>query len=73
MTAEVQHPKQEVKQASSDQPTKVDSGLPNFFDILFLIFLACMLGVVAWVGVLSHEEGLKTKPPNTMVKLGSNG
>ena len=61
MTAEVQHPNQEVAQPSSDQPTQVDSGLPNFFDILFLIFLACMLGVVAWVGVLSHEEGLKNE------------
>ena len=61
MTAEVQHSNQEVEQASSDQPTKVNSGLPNFFDILFLIFLTCMLGVVAWVGVLSHEEGLKNE------------
>ena len=61
MTAEVQHPNQEVAQPSSDQPTQVNSGLPNFFDILFLIFLACMLGIVAWVGFLSHEEGLKNE------------
>jgi hypothetical protein len=61
MTAEVHHSNQEVEPANSGQPPKVDSGLPNFFDILFLIFLACMLGLVAWVGVLSHEEGLKNE------------
>ena len=61
MTAEVHHSNPEVEQPSSDQPTKVNSGLPNFFDILFLIFLACMLALVAWVGVLSHEEGLKNE------------
>lgn len=37
------------------------SGKPNFFDILFLIFLAGMLAVVAWVGMLSYEEGVKNK------------
>jgi len=61
MTAEVHHSNQKVEQPGSDQPKKVESGLPNFFDILFLIFLACMLGIVGWVGVLSHEEGLKNE------------
>jgi hypothetical protein len=37
------------------------SGNPNFFDILFLVFLGCMLGLVAWVGLLSHEEGYKNE------------
>jgi hypothetical protein len=37
------------------------SGQPNVYDILFLIFLACVLACVAWVGVLSHEEGTKNK------------
>jgi hypothetical protein len=41
--------------------TAVVSGKPNFFDILFLIFLACMLCIVAWVGMLSYEEGVKNK------------
>jgi hypothetical protein len=61
MTAEVHHSNQEVEQPGKDQPKQVNSGLPNFFDILFLIFLACMLALVAWVGVLSHEEGLKNE------------
>jgi hypothetical protein len=41
--------------------TEVVSGKPNFFDILFLIFLACVLSVVAWVGMLSYDEGVKNK------------
>jgi len=41
--------------------SKVKSGMPNFFDTLFLIFLACMLVGVGWVGVLSHEEGKKNE------------
>jgi hypothetical protein len=45
---------------AATSPTIV-SGKPNFFDILFLIFLACMLGVVAWVGMLSYAEGVKNK------------
>lgn len=42
-------------------PAPVVSGKPNVFDILFLIFLGCILACVAWVGVLSHEEGTKNK------------
>ena len=41
--------------------TAVVSGKPNAFDILFLIFLTCMLAIVAWVGMLSYEEGVKNK------------
>ena len=52
-------PQQEAKEAG--QPEAVVSGYPNFFDILFLIFLTCMLVCVGWVGVLSHEEGYKNE------------
>jgi len=52
-------PQQEAKEA--DPPEAVVSGYPNFFDILFLLFLACMLVCVGWVGVLSHEEGYKNE------------
>jgi hypothetical protein len=37
------------------------SGKPNFFDTLFLIFLTLILACVAWVGMLSYEEGTKNK------------
>lgn len=37
------------------------SGKPNFFDILFLILLTCILAVVVWVGTLSYDEGVKNK------------
>jgi len=52
-------PANENKDAA--QPAPVVSGYPNFFDILFLIFLTCMLVCVGWVGVLSHEEGNKNE------------
>ena len=42
-------------------PIKVDSGKPNFGDTLFLIFLACMLVLVAWVGVLAYRDGMKNE------------
>ena len=60
MTANVHHSETESGQPDTAlvEP-KVNSGLPNFFDILFLIFLAGMLAMVAWVGVLSHEEAIK--------------
>jgi hypothetical protein len=61
MTAEVHHANEVLDQSDSNKPSQVNSGLPNFFDILFLIFLACMLVMVAWVGVLSHEEGIKNE------------
>jgi hypothetical protein len=62
MTANVHHSETESGQPDTAlvEP-KVNSGLPNFFDILFLIFLAGMLAMVAWVGVLSHEEGIKNE------------
>ena len=43
------------------KPTPVVSGYPNAYDILFLIFLVCVLVCVGWVGVLSHEEGNKNE------------
>lgn len=46
---------------NSAQTAPAVSGNPNVFDILFLILLACILACVAWVGVLSYEEGLKNK------------
>ena len=52
----------ESAQSNADaKPTPVVSGNPNVWDILFLIFLACVLVCVAWVGVLSHEEGIKNE------------
>jgi hypothetical protein len=52
----------ESAQSNEDaKPTPVVSGNPNVWDILFLTFLACMLVCVAWVGVLSHEEGNKNE------------
>ena len=52
----------DTDQAKGKAPTATAvSGKPNAFDILFLIFLACILACVAWVGVLSHEEGTKNK------------
>jgi len=62
MTANVHHSETESGQPDTAlvEP-KVNSGLPNFFDILFLIFLAGMVAMVAWVGVLSHEEGIKNE------------
>jgi len=40
---------------------KAVSGKPNFFDILFLIFLTLVLACVTWVGMLSYSEGIKNK------------
>lgn len=49
-------------QSNADaKPRPEVSGNPNVWDILFLIFLACVLVCVAWVGVLSHEEGNKNE------------
>jgi hypothetical protein len=60
MTENVHHSESEAEHPDTALvESKVNSGLPNFFDILFLIFLAGMLAMVAWVGVLSHEEGIK--------------
>jgi hypothetical protein len=43
------------------QPTPVNSGKPNLGDTLFLIFLGCMLVLVAWVGVLAYRDGIKNE------------
>ena len=57
------HPKEDgVSQKNTPpQPTPVNTGKPNLGDTLFLIFLACMLGLVAWVGVLAYRDGLKNE------------
>jgi hypothetical protein len=49
------------KPNEADKPTPVASGKPNLWDFLFLIFLACVLVGVAWVGVLSYAEGNKNE------------
>jgi hypothetical protein len=62
MTENVHHSETEAEHPDTALvESKVNSGMPNFFDILFLIFLAFMLVGVAWVGVLSHEEGKKNE------------
>ena len=62
MTDHVHHSEKEAEHPGSALvESKVNSGLPNLFDILFLIFLAGMLVMVTWVGVLSHEEGIKNE------------
>ena len=38
-----------------------DSGLPKFWDQIFLLFLACVIGLVAWIGVIEYREGHKTE------------
>ena len=50
-----------AKSNEDASPTPEVSGYPNVWDIMFLIFLACMLVCVGWVGVLSHEEGFKNE------------
>lgn len=37
------------------------SGLPNFWDILFLIALVCVLVFVSWAGTLNYRQGMKTE------------
>ena len=43
------------------QAAQANSGMPNKSDILFLIFLACVMATVAWVGVLAYKEGYKNE------------
>ncbi len=43
------------------QPIPAISGKPNLGDTLFLIFLGCMLVLVAWVGVLAYRDGMKNE------------
>jgi hypothetical protein len=62
MTDHVHHSETEAEHPDTVLvASKVNSGWPNLFDILFLLLLACMLTMVAWVGVLSHEEGIKNE------------
>ena len=60
MTDHVHHSVGEASiESSGTPPTKVNSGKPNFWDPVFLIFLACVLVLVAWVGVLAYADGMK--------------
>jgi hypothetical protein len=52
---------EQVQSSETSKAPPAVSGAPNFFDILFFIFLAFVLVGVAWVGVLSHEEGTKNE------------
>lgn len=62
MTDQVNHSEGGASIEKSGTPThKVNSGKPNFWDTLFLIFLACALVGVAWVGVLAHKDGMKNE------------
>ena len=62
MTDHVHHPETEAEHPDTALvESKVNSGMPNLYDILFLVFLMGMLAMVAWVGVLSHEEGIKNE------------
>ena len=46
---------------ATPQPTPANSGKPNLGDTIFLIFLGCMLVLVAWVGVLAYRDGMKNE------------
>jgi len=46
---------------ATPQPTPANSGKPNLGDSIFLIFLGCMLVLVAWVGVLAYRDGMKNE------------
>ena len=50
-----------TKPVNAAPTAKAVSGKPNFFDILFLIFLTLVLACVTWVGMLSYSEGIKNK------------
>ena len=52
---------EKVQSVETAQSAPAHSGAPTVWDIAFFIFLACMLVGVAWVGVLSHEEGSKNE------------
>jgi hypothetical protein len=46
---------------SASQTLPAQSGKPNFWDWLFLLFLACATLAVVGIGVLAYEEGHKTE------------
>jgi hypothetical protein len=52
---------EKVQSVETAQAPPAHSGAPNLWDISFFIFLACVLVGVAWVAVLSHEEGSKNE------------
>jgi hypothetical protein len=58
---EPSHMTENVHTHDAAQAAPVISGMPNKSDILFLIFLACVMATVAWVGVLSYKEGYKNE------------
>ena len=55
------HMTENVHTHDAAQAAPVNSGMPNKSDILFLIFLACVMATVAWVGVLAYKEGYKNE------------
>jgi hypothetical protein len=58
---ELSHMTDNVHTHDADQAATVISGMPNKSDVLFLIFLACIMATVAWVGVLAYKEGYKNE------------
>jgi hypothetical protein len=58
---ELNHMTENVHTHGAGQTAPVISGMPNKSDILFLIFLACVMAAVAWVGVLAYKEGYKNE------------
>jgi hypothetical protein len=58
---EPSHMTENVHTHDAAQAAPVISGMPNKSDILFLIFLACVMATVAWVGVLAYKEGYKNE------------
>jgi len=58
---ELNHMTENVHTHDTAQAAPVNSGMPNKSDILFLIFLACVMATVAWVGVLAYKEGYKNE------------
>jgi hypothetical protein len=58
---EPSHMTENVHTHDAIQTAPANSGMPNRYDILFLIFLACVMATVAWVGVLSYKEGYKNE------------
>ena len=58
---ESSHMTENLQAHDAAQAAPVNSGMPNRSDILFLIFLACVMATVAWVGVLAYKEGYKNE------------
>jgi hypothetical protein len=58
---ETSHMTENVQAHDAVEAQPFNSGKPNFYDILFLALLACVMATVAWVGVLSYKEGYKNE------------